>query len=220
MNRKKTIPFALGLSLFVACAAPAVASPILIDDFSTGLASLTVKSTVQSITTTSLATVPGGERYVQLDRASGSQDRAKLVVAGDFTFAENNLTIATATARYGSATNPLNLDLGNGADAFRFVFTSTDLPATLTISVTSGSTTASTTETIPGGITVATNEDIAFSRFAGIDFSDVHVIQFSITGSSSGDYIVTRFQTIQVPEPVSLALLAPLGLLLRRRTAC
>ncbi len=101
----------------------------------------------------------------------------------------------------------MNLDL-SGDSAFRIHFLANDLP--LSVAVLAGQYNTGFwrgTIDVPGGQLDPFTVDVPFSSFEeGIDWADVDQIVFDITGSPSGDYAISRLET--VPEPASIAVLA------------
>ncbi len=130
---------------------------------------------------------------------------------------------------YGSLTwdNFSSIDFSAGGnDRFRLTFSSsdqnTDLADVVTVTVTSGASSASVSTAIPANAGLPRATLLDFSNFTGVDFTQVDsvTLAFDMAGFPGNDFGIRYFGVTAIPEPSAawLGLLSISGWLMRRRT--
>ncbi len=213
--------FSLTFLLF-AFTASILSAQTIIDDFSDGV------PLIQLGMGTNLQTTLGGGIL------GGERDESLTVGIGGTigTLAANNGNLIVQQGAADQISGSIVYDNFSGVDltssgfsslfALDFVSSDASTPLTdvLSISVTSGGTTANNFVTVPdsSSLGVAT---VDFASFTGIDFTSVDAISlnFDFATAPGRDFFINSFSTTAVPEPSSAVLcgLAVGGFLTRRR---
>ena len=203
---------------------------IVIDDFTDGsaIAQFTVGATVSQTTTG--AGILGSQRVDTLTVPAVPMAFMGLVgfnVNGDLSVGQGPSDEISGSLVY-DALAGFDLTGGGTLNAFQLNFTSSDssiLPivGSLTLSATSGGTTASQLVDIPPFAVLpapAVPVVVQFADFSGLDFSSVDSVSlsFDFADNPGTDFSLASFEAVEaVPEPGSLALLSMASLVLLRR---
>jgi hypothetical protein len=201
---------------FLALALPGRAV-VMIDSFTSGPYTLNVSAANPSAKAVGagLPGVLGGHRDVLLQYVEGPSTISSNVnpAHGMLFFSAFAMTRGTLTLQYDGddnepPTGPLNpgSNLGanfSGLDRFelRFPEVQTILVRTTVASATGTSTVESM---VPTGVNVAL--EVPFASFAGVDFSQVHRLEFELVSNNATDFALDSIAA--VPEPGTIAALA------------
>jgi hypothetical protein len=211
------------------------AQAIVIDDFSSGEYSITANSVNPTAEAVTVGTMIGGQRDAFLQYGSGPQSISSSVsiAAGAVSFFNSGSeTTGSLILQYdgfdgesasdGVLTNGTSLGANfSGSNAFQFDFRFIDagLGSNVTIltTVVSSTGTASFLTTVPNGVNVM--HQVAFSNFAGVDFSNVQNVTFQFFAPAASDFTLDSIQTVgAVPGPLAaVPFLVGLASLKRRR---
>jgi hypothetical protein len=215
--------------LLVALAtAGACAHALVLDDFTDGNINDKIFGTSTNATYTA-ATVPGGFRYVWHTITSNpfSLSHSTTVTNGIFSTSSKNEVDADTTIAWGvdstgsvNVANDLNANLSSFTQ-FKFNVLSNDNPATITMVVRSGSTTAMSAAkaVMPNMVSTSQMVTFDFSEFTGINFADVDTIIANINTSTSGDLVLDSFEAVPEPGTMIALGLGAAALAARRRKA-
>lgn len=219
---------------------PFAASALIIDDFSTDQAELSVSPLVTNTDSSTVtgAGIIGGERDMFLSIAAGTSPLSSQarVDFDRFTLSNSAESSSLVTMQWdgidGDASNinttglgTMDLTDGNVSNAFEIRFLFNDLPSTLDLTVWSAS--GSSTVTFPSPALLLTGSlslFIPFDAFTGsADFTAIGAIQLEIASPTNGndlsiDYIQTVLEPVPVPPALLLFASSLLGLALRRRS--
>jgi len=217
------------LPVFLLAVPFTASASIVIDDFTTGAYDFSSKvvGTTYALQTGSML---GGDRGLELKILTNPTGLAKYNVTIDSGYAifdaGTNMTHQTSLG-YGlkpGDTSPYTYDdmnanlLADGDSAFRFSFYFVDKPLTMQVNLRSTTSGVS----LSGPLTIGPSDtpftyDLAFSTFAGADFTDIDQIIVTFGNVPAGDFALTKIET--VPEPATLAALGigAVALLRRRR---
>ncbi|HVL38964.1 MAG TPA: hypothetical protein VM328_06185 [Fimbriimonadaceae bacterium] len=196
--------------LIAATALPAGA--VTIDNFTQGTYALTANSimpAVEAVRTGSTSAIAGGQRDALLRWFSGPLNVSAIVTGGAAQFFNSDSqTAGGLVLQYdgfdgevedGVLNNGSNLGLNLAGDdgiELRFRFLEAGLAGGMSILTTiqSAQGTASHTSFAANGTNF--NHFIAFSNFAGVDFTTVQRIQFEFTGTQATDFTLTGIFTM------------------------
>jgi uncharacterized repeat protein (TIGR01451 family) len=198
--------------------APTMAQSIIIDDFSTNQAALTLTYPPAGTSASSSASgsgILGGERDMQINLTGGviaGNTESAVVSSGFFSYSQDATIAGNSLLQWdgtdGSATlNPtglggVDLTAGGTQDAFLLNVFFDDLPVNSVITVYSDAGNASSfTLALPGLLFSSTNFAIPYSSFAttlgtGADFTNVGAITLSVGSTTTApDLVIDFFQT-------------------------
>jgi hypothetical protein len=216
----------------MAVALPASATAIVIDDFSSGTYSIFANSATPNAEAVRVgpgSSLLGTQRDVLLQYLNGFNS-IQADVTGGFQYMNNDSETGGAmTLQYDGIDGELESDfaLTNGSslganfsadDGFKLIFPFVNgglsAPLSLTITVATSSGTFSNTSNIAAGTNIV--HIVAFTNFAGANFSDVQRLDFRFNAPASADFTLNTIST--APEPATMAgLCAGLLVLIRRR---
>ena len=213
--------------LVVALAMPAATlkADIVIDDFSAG-GFFQQASPGTNTQTVMDGSILGGTRSDTLTVPSQPGALFGLInYSGILALSQGSADEITGSLSYPSLSG-LDLTGGGSNDAFGFAFISSDSPIpvgdVLSLNVTDDDSSANVTFAVPASADLPAETLLLFSEFAGIDFTNVQSVElsFDFTGHAGRDFTLDFFgATNAIPEPTTagLAVLAALGLVVRRR---
>ncbi len=205
----------------LAFAAAAVSQAVVIDDFSSGPHS---GSLVSGWTEAYQAgSMLGGSRLIRYDVLTDSDaygggvggpavsvdlgDGRAIVSSGALAQASFSLQYGYVPEGDGYAVGDMVTDL-SGDSAFRLSFLANDLPMEVRVYASdTGWMSAMALVVVPGGQTSPFTVEIPYADFNNtIDWTNIRDLDFGFELSRSGDFAITKLET--VPEPASIAALA------------
>ncbi len=212
-----------GLAFLALTAVSAQAA--IIDDFSTGVYSGSINT--GSLKSFQIGTMVGGDRHTHLEVQSSTGLSIQIdAVAGILALSSQAQVDGFACLTYGVAlpasapvADDLNLDL-SGQNQFVINVLSYDLDTNFKLELFSSSTgnTSSVSKTITGANTSSLTPVVFnYSEFTGINFGDIDRVLVKIDPLGEGDLVITSVEA--VPEPATMALLAGLAAISRRKRA-
>lgn len=209
--KKLTLNLALAAALTTTAFVAGTAQAVIIDDFNSGEQSIDANGS-------SLAFSPGaigGFRSIDIEK-NGLQGATAAVLVGPdlgiFSHSADALTSATSVITWNALGMGLGVDLVEGLtdNVFSFDILSIDqgnIGLTLGVQDTFGGTDSYTFLNAGVG-----TESVAFSHFAGVNFTSIHSLSLTVEGGVASDLTLDQLATsgssASVPEPTALMLLS------------
>jgi hypothetical protein len=229
MDKLLRLPVIAGLAVLAVGA-----QAIVIDDFNSGPYSITANSVSPLAEAVRNGTMAGGQRDALLRWLSGPMSVSSVVdisAGGVSFFNSGSETAGSLTLQYDgfdgeiedgvlNAGTGLGLDLSGDTEFvfdFRFVDAGLGTNVTILTTVVSATGTASFLSTVPNGVNIT--HSVAFSNFAGVDFSNVLRIEFTFFAPPASDFTLEAIFTAGViPGPLAaIPFLVGFASLRRRR---